>query len=216
MTRRLRDENALAVLHHVWDLPDGADGVTGSDLMAATGLSRATVHDVCGELIERGWLRELENGRTTEGYVTGRPARRYAFDALAGTVLGVDAGLHRIAVRVADLRGRALADAAEEVDHDPARTPVADRVADVVRIVEEAWDRAERPRVLGVALGVPAPVGPSGTTEFSGNPFWEFVNPDLTGALARRRAGGCSPTTTRTSPRWPRAGGAADAACATR
>ncbi|WP_380174992.1 ROK family protein [Kineococcus sp. DHX-1] len=186
VTRRLRDENALAVLHHVWDLPDGADGVTGSDLMAATGLSRATVHDVCGELIARGWLRELENGRSAEGYVKGRPARRYAFDALAGVVVGVDAGQHRVAARVSDLRGRALADVAVEVDHDPGRTPVADRIADVERVVEETWERAGRPRVLGVAVGVPAPVGPSGATEFSGNPYWEFVNPDLAGALTRR------------------------------
>ncbi|MEZ0163975.1 ROK family protein [Kineococcus sp. LSe6-4] len=187
VTRRLRDDNALAVLHHVWDLPEVADGVTGTDLMAATGLSRATVHDVCGELIDRGWLHELANGRAADGYVKGRPARRYAFDALAGTVVGVDAGQHRIAARVADLRGRALADVAVTVDHDPGRVPVADRVADVVRTVEEAWERAGAPRVLAAAVGVPAPVGPSGTTEFSGNPYWEFVNPDLAGELARAR-----------------------------
>jgi predicted NBD/HSP70 family sugar kinase len=194
VTRRLRDDNALAVLHHVWDLPgtagDGSGGVTGSDLMAATGLSRATVHDVCDELIDRGWLRELANGRSAEGYVKGRPARRYAFDALAGVVVGVDAGQHRISARVADLRGQALADVAVRVDHDPDRTPVADRVEAVVRTVEaavqEATGSARGPGVLAVAVGVPAPVGPSGTTEFSGNPYWEFANPDLAGALARR------------------------------
>ncbi|MEZ0490808.1 ROK family protein [Kineococcus sp. TBRC 1896] len=189
VTRRLRDDNALAVLHHVWDLSGDPrdEGVTGTDLMAATGLSRATVHDVCGELIDRGWLRELANGRGAQGHVKGRPARRYGFDALAGTVVGVDAGQHRIAARVADLRGRTLADVSAVVDHDPVRTPVADRVADVVRTVEAVWERAGSPRVLGVTVGVPAPVGPSGTTEFSGNPYWEFVNPDLAGALARRR-----------------------------
>ncbi|WP_432541060.1 ROK family protein [Kineococcus sp. SYSU DK002] len=190
VTRRLRDDNALAVLHHVWDLPPAPDGsepgVTGTDLMAATGLSRATVHDVCDELIGRGWLRELPNGRAAGDYTKGRPARRYAFDVLAGTVVGVDAGQHRIAARVADLRGRTLAEAAQTVDHDPARTPAADRLDAVGATARRALAAAGSPAVLAVAVGVPAPVAPSGRTEFTGNPYWRFMNPDLAAHLADR------------------------------
>ncbi|PRY17424.1 putative NBD/HSP70 family sugar kinase [Kineococcus rhizosphaerae] len=190
MTRRLRDENALAVLHHVWDLPAGPDGsepaVTGTDLIAATGLSRATVHDVCEELIGRGWLRELPNERAAGTYTKGRPARRYAFDVHAGVVVGIDAGQHRIAARVGDLRGRPLADVAREVAHEPASTPAAERLEVVAATVRQALAQAGSPQVLSVVLGVPAPVGPSGRTEFSGNPYWGFVNADLAGGLSSR------------------------------
>ncbi|WP_432564993.1 ROK family transcriptional regulator [Kineococcus sp. SYSU DK003] len=189
VTRRLRDDNALAVLHHVWDLPVGPDGtepgVTGSDLMAATGLSRATVHDVCDELIERGWLRELPNERAAGGYTKGRPARRYGFDVHAGAVVGVDAGQHRIAARVADLRGRMLGETSRTVDHDLS-TPVAERLEVVARTVEEVVRAAGAPTVLAVALGVPAPVGAGGRTEFSGNPYWELMNPGLVAHLQDR------------------------------
>nr|WP_246314458.1 ROK family transcriptional regulator [Kineococcus aurantiacus] len=186
----MRDDNALAVLHHVWDLPATADGpepgVTGTDLIAATGLSRATVHDVCDELITRGWLRELPDERATGTYTKGRPARRYGFEARAGVVVGVDAGEHRIAVRVADLRGRALADTALQVAHDPTRTPVADRFEAVAATVGRALADAGDPRVLSVAVGVPAPVDPSGRTGSAGNPYWAFVDADLAAGLTAR------------------------------
>lgn len=189
VTRRLRDDNALALLHHVWDLPvcpDGSEpGVTGTELMAASGLSRATVHDVCEELIGRGWLRELPNYRATDGYTKGRPARRYGFVVDAGAVVGVDAGQHRIAVRVADLRGRSVGEATTEV-HQVLGTPVAERLAAVEDTLQRALAAAGRPPVLAVALGIPAPVGAGGRTEFSGNPWWELMNPALSRVLAQR------------------------------
>src|SRR4051794_1604654 len=90
--RRLREASARLVLDHVWDV----DEVTASTLIDATGLSRATVHGVCDELIEQGWVLELESQRVGTDQRTGRPARRYAFDARAGLAVGVDAGQHRV------------------------------------------------------------------------------------------------------------------------
>lgn len=187
VTRRLRDDNARAVLLHVWDLPPGA-AVTGSDLIAVTGLSRATVHDVCDELIDRGWLRELENERSTGTYTKGRPARRYGFDARAGAVVGIDAGEHRISVRVTDLRGDPLAAVERVVDQAAGRTPVAHRIAALDEVLREACAAAGSPRVLAVSVGVPAPVGVDGRTVGTDNPFWAFTNPDLAGVLGDRFA----------------------------
>ena len=164
--RPLRDDNVLAVLHHACDLRASRGPVTGSDLMAATGLSRATVHAVCEELIDLGWLVELANQREHGDYVKGRPARRYAFAADAGVVVGVDAGEHRIAARVADLQGRELATVTRQVDHLFDTTPVGERVDAVEATVLDALTGAgvregagTGPRVLGLAVGVPAPVG---------------------------------------------------------
>jgi predicted NBD/HSP70 family sugar kinase len=174
-SRMVREASARLVLDHMWTGPP----VTGSDLMAATGLTRATVHDVCQELIERGWVRELANQREHGEYRKGRPARRYAFDPLAGLVVGVDAGQHRVDAIVADLRGVELGRY-----ESPPRSGFADateRIAAVGDAIAAALAGADVPgqRVLAVAVGVPAPVDVAGRTAFRGNPYWELMNPDL-------------------------------------
>ncbi|WP_432494839.1 ROK family protein [Kineococcus gypseus] len=189
--RRLREENLRAVLEHAWDAgrEDGSPAaLTGSDLMGATGLSRATVHDVCEELIERGWLRELANARSADAYTKGRPARRYAFAADAGVVVGVDAGVRRLSAAVADLRGTVLGRASATVDHDFERTAVAERLAALEGTASAALaDAGAGPeRVLGAAVGVPAPVSAGGRTAFRGNPYWEFTEPGISEHLRRR------------------------------
>jgi len=174
-SRMVREASARRVLDHMWNAPP----VTGTDLMAATGLTRATVHDVCQELIERGWVRELANQREHGGYRKGRPARRYAFDPLAGLVVGVDAGQHRVDAIVADLRGAELG----RYQSTP-RTGFADaaeRVAAVGDAITAALAAAavSAQRVLAVTVGVPAPVDAAGRTAFRGNPYWELMNPDV-------------------------------------
>ena len=180
-SRMVREASARLVLDHMWHAPP----VTGSDLMAATGLSRATVHDVCEELIARGWVREVANQREHGGYHKGRPARRYAFDPLAGLVVGVDAGQHRVDAIVADLRGTELGR-----HQGPPRGGFADageRVAAVEEAVRGALTGLPAARVLAVTVGVPAPVDAQGRTAFRGNPYWEVMNPDLGERLHARR-----------------------------
>jgi predicted NBD/HSP70 family sugar kinase len=174
-SRMVREASARLVLDHMWNSPP----VTGSDLMAATGLTRATVHDVCQELIHRGWVRELANQREHGDYRKGRPARRYAFDPLAGLVVGVDAGQHRVDAIVTDLHGTELGRY-----HSPPRSGFADtaeRIAAVGGAIATALASADAApqRVLAVTVGVPAPVDAAGRTAFLGNPYWELMNPDL-------------------------------------
>ena len=97
---RLRQLNALAVLRALRD----DKPLTLTELAKRTGLSRASTEDVARELIERGWVAEVE---PTAGTV-GRPARRYRFRADAGRVLGVDIGGHTIRALVTDLDGEVL------------------------------------------------------------------------------------------------------------
>ncbi|GIG23514.1 transcriptional regulator [Cellulomonas chitinilytica] len=178
-SRQLRDVSTRLVLDHVWD----AGEVTGSALIEATGLSRATVHDVCDELIAQGWLVELDSVREGE---KGRPARRYAFDARAGVVVGVDAGQHRVSATVTDLRGESLSRAVLPVGPDdgtPDRRLALIEDAAVTALV----DASAPPRsVLAVAVGVPAPVDSDGRTAFRDNPFWDLMNPDIAGRLRDR------------------------------
>ena len=174
-SRWVRQANAQVVLRHMW-----ANGpVTGTDLIEVTGLSRATVHDVCDELIALGWVREVENQREYGQYAKGRPARRYAFDPLAGVVVGVDAGDHRICASAADLRGTVLG------RHAVAAADTAEgRMALIATAVREVLPAGREP--LAVVVGVPAPVDEHGRTRFFGNPFWELMNPGIAEELARR------------------------------
>jgi predicted NBD/HSP70 family sugar kinase len=181
--RNLRDVSARLVLDHLWDV----DEVTGSALIEATGLSRATVHDVCDELIARGWATELPSLRAGGDRGKGRPARRYAFDARAGVVVGVDAGHHRISASVTDLLGVTLARAVLSV-------PTADgTAARRLALIEEGVLTAladagvASSDVLAVAVGVPAPVDRDGRTPFRDNPFWELMNPGITRHLRERQ-----------------------------
>ncbi|MDC7121221.1 ROK family protein [Cellulomonas fimi] len=182
-TRRLREVSTRLVLDHVWD----ADEVTGTALIEATGLSRATVHDVCDELIAQGWVVELESQRPAGDPRRGRPARRYAFDARVGVVVGVDAGQHRVSATVTDLRGHALARTEQSV------AAVDGTAEHRLLLIEQAAlgalaDAGTTPRsVLAVAVGVPAPVDRDGRTAFQDNAFWARMNPDIGGYLLARQ-----------------------------
>ena len=87
LLRRVNADAVLAVLRR-------SAVVTVTDLMVATGLTRATVLAVCEDLIEAGWVLELANMRDSGGdYTKGRPARRFCYHTRAGVVIGVDLGL---------------------------------------------------------------------------------------------------------------------------
>ena len=182
-SRHLREASARLVLDHLWDVEE----VTGSALIEATGLSRATVHGVCDELIEQGWVTELESVRTGDR-VNGRPARRYAFAARAGVVVGVDAGQHRVSATVTDLRGVTLSRVVLPVSPEDGTTPRRLALIEEGALAALADAGAPVRSVLAVAVGVPAPVDRDGRTTFQDNPFWELMNPDI-GAHLRDRHG---------------------------
>lgn len=156
----LRRINAQAVLDALLD----GGPMSGSDLMAATHLSRPTVHGVCDDLIERGWVDERDALQPADASRPGRRARVYGPRERAGHVVGVDMGATTVRAAVADLRGAVLAEVAVPFRHD--RVPAAERIADTRAALAEALDMAGvRPaQVLAGALGVPAPVFPAGHT----------------------------------------------------
>lgn len=176
--RDVRLANARSILSHMWLV----EAQTGSDLMRATGLTRATVHDVCQELLDHGWIQELPNQRVHGDYVKGRPARRYAFSARAGVVVGVDAGGHRVTATVADLRGQVISQRTRELatEADEA-TDAAQRLQTVSSTVLEALaaEGISSEMVLAVGVGVPAPVRSDGQPVTRTKPFWTRINPNI-------------------------------------
>lgn len=178
-THDVRLANARVILAHLWTV----EAQTGSDVMAATGLTRATVHDVCQDLLDRGWVEELPNQRVHGGYVKGRPARRYSFAARAGVVVGVDAGGHKVTATVADLRGHVVSQCVKELAEGPERTDAVagQRRTTISAAILEALaaDQVSPAMVLAVGVGVPAPVESEGQTLTRANPFWKRADPDI-------------------------------------
>lgn len=153
----LRRTNLRTVLDVLRSLPSA----TGSDLIEATGLTRATVIAVCDDLIARGWALERESPRT--GGQKGRPARRFEFNAGAGYVLGLDVGLATVRVLAADLAGTVVGQTEIRFPRHGG-TPEERRSAVLAAAAEAMADAGIAPSsVLCAAMGIAAQVTAQGT-----------------------------------------------------
>ncbi|MGC0274594.1 ROK family protein [Pseudactinotalea sp. Z1739] len=179
-SRQQRLGNATDVLRQVWS----TESFTGSDVIAATGLTRSTVLGLCADLLARGWIQELDDTRRAGQYSKGRPARRYGFDSHAGHVVGVDAGQHRITASVADLDGSILASAVE-IDPGGEISPAKRRRMVLGAIRAALEQRGEHPGpVLALVIGVPAPVDAEGVSPDGHEGYWSRMNPGLAQAAS--------------------------------
>ncbi|WP_181015153.1 ROK family transcriptional regulator [Curtobacterium sp. BH-2-1-1] len=155
----LRLINSRALLAELFR-DDGSHTVT--ELGQTVGLSRPTVEAALADLVDEGWVTEAEAIATPNK--AGRRAKRFRADAGAGSVLGVDLGLHGIVGLRSDLRGRQLA-RVEEVYTDLASAEQAwESVQDVVRRLVEGTDPS---RLLAATFGVPAVVDRSGEIDYT-------------------------------------------------
>ncbi|MDQ0031369.1 ROK family transcriptional regulator [Arthrobacter bambusae] len=175
MLRRLNAATVLEVIR-------SSNAVTVSELMDATGLTRATTISVCEDLMARGWIRELENQRDFGAYQKGRPARRFELDETAGCVLGIDVGVLKTTVVVADLRGRTIGRASKpfpgvEIEADERIRVISQTALFALEAAGAAPDS-----VLAVTVGLAAPVGRDGNILVS-QPFWSLFDVGLKKAL---------------------------------
>ena len=174
----LRRVSAGAVL----DFMRASQAVTVTEVMQATGLTRATAISVCEDLTERGWIRELENQRAFGGYQKGRPARRFELNERAGYVLGMDVGISKATVVVSDLRGKALGRSSQPFAD--AEIPAEERIAVIDRTAMMALHSvgASSDSVLAVCAGIAAPVDRNGDILVTQH-FWGLFDVGLKSAL---------------------------------
>ncbi|MFJ6078992.1 ROK family protein [Pseudarthrobacter sp. NPDC092419] len=177
----LRRVSAGAVL----DFMRASQAVTVTEVMAATGLTRATGIAVCEDLMERGWIRELESNRAAGTAQKGRPARRFELNDRAGVVLGLDIGYAKVSVVVSDLRGTALGRAGRPF---AASVGGAGRLAVIEDVALAALAEAEADpnEVLAACAGVAAPVDRHGNV-LATQEFWGLFDIGLKTALQERR-----------------------------
>ncbi len=127
----------------------GAHTVSG--LAQALDLSRTSVETALTPLLESGLVADAP---ATAAKGAGRPARRFAFSAAGGLVLGVDVGVHSVRVVLSDLAGTVVAHhAAAGLDPaDVGATQLHDLVAHIRRALAEAGRDAADVRAIGIAL----------------------------------------------------------------
>jgi predicted NBD/HSP70 family sugar kinase len=151
-----------------------------SELARRTGLSRATVSALLDELEDAGIVEQRpdERGDGDGPRPAGRPPLQASLAPRAAFAVGLDLGHDHIRAAVCDLAGRPVAQdwSRAEVDHAPAES--LDLARELVAGVLRAAG-VEHAKVLGVGMGVAAPVDPvSGTAYTDGIlPSWEGIDP---------------------------------------
>ena len=180
--------STAAVLEFAWD----AGAFQADHVIAALGLTRSTALAALDTLIELGLISELASAGPQDGYRLGRPARRFALRAEAGVVVGIDAGERQFTASVADLAGDILARRSIEVrgfsdaslvrfsDLGPAERPSAALQAIDGVLADIGRTRAD---VIGVGVGIPAPVDADGGSPAHQAGFWQHMNSGLRGVL---------------------------------
>lgn len=152
---------------------------TRADLAAATGLSRATISATLGDLIDATLVIE-PGGTTPAGPTGGRPASVVQLARAAGVAVGVDIGRRHLKVAVADLAHSVLGESGLRLAPDEEHTAsiMLDRAATLVHEVLTAAGHS-LPDVVGVGLGLPAPVVSSTGLIGASNilPAWSGLTP---------------------------------------
>ena len=127
----------------------GSGPATRAELMEATGLSRTTLGARLKELVNQKLVMEAEAGPSTGG----RPPTGFVFNAGAGMVLSIDAGVTRTGLGVVDLGGESLVErrVSRMIGSDPAAmlTWAGDQLEEM--LAEAGRDIADV-RAIGVAL----------------------------------------------------------------
>lgn len=152
-----------------------------TDLMRATGLTRATVADVLRDLQQKEWVTAEAN----TGGGRGRPATVFRRHSPAGVVVGLDIGAHELRATVADLTGSIRARKHTRV---PVKLPRTDRVARSVELMGTCLADCERPMtdVWSVHAGTTGRV--SGGSVIESTAIRDWAGLDLGGMLRQRLA----------------------------
>jgi predicted NBD/HSP70 family sugar kinase len=129
--------------------------MTRSALARATELSRTTISTLLAELIDQGLVTEDGSGGSPR--TAGRPATVVRLDHSAGAAVSIDVGARHVAVAVGDLGHRVLA---EHWTSLPLGHHAEEGMTQAAKLSAEMLAKAgiDRSLVIGVAMGLPAPI----------------------------------------------------------
>ncbi|GAA4671559.1 ROK family transcriptional regulator [Phytohabitans rumicis] len=169
----VRATNLAVVLRHV-----RANGpCSRADIAAATGLNKATVSSIVGDLIRRRLLRETG----PSGHRIGRPAIMLALDGEPYAAIGIAVGSDHLTAMAVDLPGTCLLSWHRSFAEHAASPGLA--VAAISTLARRAAARvtSQGRYVLGLTVGVPGLVDGDGVVRRSPTLGWRDM--DLRGEL---------------------------------
>jgi len=159
------------------ELVSNQGATSRAEIARQTGLTRAAVSSLVGELIDHGLLRELGQG-TSAG---GKPPTLLALNERGRDIVAVDLGHRPFRAALVDLSGRIH----ERIDAGGiADGPVGETANEVaIELIESLIAKASAP-VLGIGVGTPGVVDSDGRVLEATNLDWHGV--DLASELRRR------------------------------
>lgn len=131
------------------------DLLSRSDLVTATGLSKAAVSAIVADLIAAGLVEEIGS----QSSPVGRPRISLAVAPNAGLVLGAELTDQECRVTLTDLRATPLHHVVHPVDSTDLSAPSL--LACLQRCVAEATAGVDQTKVIGMGLTVPGIVNPT-------------------------------------------------------
>jgi predicted NBD/HSP70 family sugar kinase len=160
-----RRQNLSLVLQVLYT--EGA--MSRADLARRLSITKVTVSDLVGELLERGQVVEVGQSDASR---PGKPAMLVDVDRHGLQVVGLDlTGLQVLRAAVLDLDGTVL----RRVERPLSGSAVGeDVVADVLALTRDAVALASSP-LLGIGVGTPGVVGPDGEVITAPNLGWTDV-----------------------------------------
>ncbi|MFT3943344.1 MAG: ROK family transcriptional regulator [Ancrocorticia sp.] len=174
--RQMRDLNSSVVLTLLWDAPTDT-GLTASEIVEKTNLTRATVLSICGELKEQNWVTEDRAPSEVRG--RGRQARRFTFNRRRHLIAAADIGFRSTTSVIADLKGTVLGRGQRVTVPESLKENRTDLL--ISTLDEALHDAYATPEQIDAAcIGVAVPVTHDGTPYPSEptNPFWENMRID--------------------------------------
>lgn len=164
--RKANVASVIAALHSQASL-------TMADLASATGLSRPTLGAIIAELHKDSWVAEVDAPREQRN---GRPARRFRLALEHSLVAGVDIGLHKILVEIADLSGDVRSTSriavSPNIDGVSRLTVCRDAVSEALARIGE-----DETALRSIAVGIPGVVDRTGRiTASSVIPEWSNLD----------------------------------------
>ncbi len=140
--QQTRVHNERLVVRTVYDLGP----LSRADVARQTGLTRTTVSDVVGALIEDGVVREVGRGQSTGG----KAPILLEVDQDARLVVGLDLGEEQFAGSLVNLRGQIR----RTVELQVAGRDGDDAVQVVFKLLDQLLDGVSAP-LLGIGIGTP-------------------------------------------------------------
>ncbi|KAB8140979.1 ROK family transcriptional regulator [Chloroflexia bacterium SDU3-3] len=155
-----KTHNSTLVLRAIYE----QGGISRAEIARMTSLTRATVSEVVGELIERGLVVETGHGPSN----VGRTPVMLDIDADARHMIGLDAAGGELRGALVNLRGELRYEQAAPLPEAGGEAALQSLYA----LIDALIARTDRP-LLGIGLGTPGLIDPSGEVLRAVNLGWQ-------------------------------------------